>query len=198
VDSIPITLGGAATHNVDNALGVTGLALAMGLPIEAVGSGLQALRPEQNPGRCNLFNIGGARVIVDFAHNPHGLQAFLELGRNLSAERRLLIIGQAGDRSDDDIRSLVEVAARAKPDRVLIKRMARYSRGRPDGEVARLIRETFLAAGTPPDKLVDEEDELEAVRDALRWAQPGDLVIALIHEDRNAVLDFLTEQAGDG
>ena len=198
VDSIPITLGGAATHNVDNALGVAGLALALGLSIEAVASGLQALRPEQNPGRCNLFNIGGARVIVDFAHNPHGLQAFLELGRNLSAERRLLIIGQAGDRSDDDIKSLVEVAARANPDRVLIKRMARYSRGRPDGEVARLIRETFLAAGTAPDKLVDEEDELEAVRDALRWAQPGDLVIALVHEDRNAVLDFLTEQAGGG
>lgn len=195
VDAVPLTLGGAATHNVENALGVVGLAMALELPMPAIRAGLQGMRPDQNPGRSNLFDIDGARVIVDFAHNPHGLEAFLALGRNLSADRRVLIIGQAGDRGDADIRALVGVAARMQPDRVLIKRMAKYSRGREDGEVAGIIRDEFLRLGMPPDDLAERDSELDAVREAVDWARSGDLVIALVHEDREAVLDYLASRS---
>ena len=66
----------------------------------------------QNPGRLNMFDLGGARVMVDFAHNPHGLEAILEMAVALPAERRLVLIGQAGDRTDTSIRELAEIVWR--------------------------------------------------------------------------------------
>src|SRR6185436_8155929 len=41
VEEVPITLGGAARYNVANALGAVGLALAVGLPVEAMAAGLR-------------------------------------------------------------------------------------------------------------------------------------------------------------
>mgnify|MGYP002062470130 CR=1 FL=1 len=40
---------------------------------------------EHNPGRGTLFTVEGARVFVDFAHNPHGLEALLEMAAALPA-----------------------------------------------------------------------------------------------------------------
>jgi UDP-N-acetylmuramyl tripeptide synthase len=195
VADVPITLGGAAVHNVSNVLGVVGLAVALGLSFEAIRRGLRNMRPEDNPGRGNLFQVDGVTVVVDFAHNPHGMQAFLALGRNLPVKRRALLIGQAGDRSDEDIRGLVQAACTMPLDRVLVKNMEKYSRGRPDGEVAAIIREEFLGLGLPAQNLVLFDNEMDAVRDALAWAAPGDLVILLIHEDRDSVLDYLRARA---
>ncbi|HEX5720564.1 MAG TPA: Mur ligase family protein, partial [Thermoanaerobaculia bacterium] len=63
VDEVPITFGGAAQHNVANALAAMGLAGAIGLPVDAMSEGLKGFRgsPEDNPGRGNLMEIGGAR-----------------------------------------------------------------------------------------------------------------------------------------
>ncbi|MGH7703261.1 MAG: Mur ligase family protein, partial [Gemmatimonadales bacterium] len=51
VADVPLTMSGAARHNVYNALGVIGLASAIGIPAQAVARGLRAFRgtPEENP-----------------------------------------------------------------------------------------------------------------------------------------------------
>jgi len=191
VDEVPITFAGAARYNIRNALGVTGLMTALGIDHQQIAAGLRNLRPEQNPGRGNLYHIGGAQVIADFAHNPHGMQAFLDLGRNIPARRRLLVTGQAGDRSDQDIRELVRAAMSIELDRVIIKRMSKYRRGREDGEVAAMMQEEFLHQGMRQSQIQHCDVEIEAVTEAVDWAESGDVVLLSIHEDRESALTFL-------
>jgi len=58
------------------------------------------------------MEIDGFRVLLDYAHNPHGLSALIDFASSLPATRRLLLLGQAGDRDDQAIR---ELARRDRP-----------------------------------------------------------------------------------
>ena len=194
IGEIPLTMDGAAGHNIANALGAIGLASALGLPVGAIAEGLRTTTPEDNPGRCNLFAIRGADVLMDFAHNPHAISAIFELARMRPAKRRLMLIGQAGDRSDEAIRELAGRAWNIGLDRVLIKEMAQYARGRPPGEVAGLIKSGMLESGASDDQLDYFATEPEAVRAALAWSEPGDLLILFIHEQIDEVLQMLEEE----
>ncbi len=194
IGEIPLTMDGAARHTIANALGAIGLASALGLPVGAIAEGLRTTTPEDNPGRCNLFAIRGADVLMDFAHNPHGISAIFELARMRPAKRRLMLIGQAGDRSDEAIRELAGSAWNIGLDRVLIKEMAQYARGRPPGEVAGLIKSAMLESGASDDQLDYFATEPEAVRAALAWSEPGDLLILFIHEQIDEVLQMLEEE----
>ena len=193
VKKVPLCFGGVAVHNVANALGAAGLAHALGIEPDAIARGLCALRNEDNPGRSNLYEIDGVSVLLDFAHNPHGLRALVTLAAGMPAKRRVLIIGQAGDRSDDDIRDLAWAAEELRFDRVIIKLLDKYSRGRPEGEAAAMLREEFLTQGYRAGELKNSKTELGAVKSALRWAEPGDQVVCLAHEDRDAVMAMLDE-----
>lgn len=193
LDEVPITLGGAATHNVQNALGVIGLTHALGISIDSIISGLKTFSNEDNPGRCNEFMINGTRVIVDFAHNPHGMKAFMSIAKNLDANRKILVTGQAGDRSDDDIKNLARESVNGTViDRVIIKLMAKYDRGRKQGEAAQIMRQAFIDCGLDDSRISLVELEIDAVQQALDWASPGDLVLLLIHESRREVLELLS------
>jgi UDP-N-acetylmuramyl tripeptide synthase len=110
------------------------------------------------------------------------------------AKRRLMLIGQAGDRSDEAIRELAGSAWNIGLDRVLIKEMAQYARGRPPGEVAGLIKSAMRESGASDDQLDYFATEPEAVRAALAWSEPGDLLILFIHEQIDEVLQMLEEE----
>lgn len=200
LDQVPITLGGAARHNVYNALGVTALALALHLDPEAVARGLRNFHgtPGENPGRLNLFEFGGTRVIADFAHNPHGMDALVELARAFPAERRLIILGQAGDRDDQAIRDFARSAWGARPDRIVLKEMEKYRRGRAPGEASGILCEEFLRLGAAPESITRADSEFEAVRVALAWARPGDLLILPLHADRDRCLGYLDRLRSHG
>lgn len=193
VKQIPICFGGAARHNIANALGATALASALGITGESIANGLRALRVEDNPGRANLYKIHGVQVLLDFAHNPHGLHAMIDMAASLPARRRLLIIGQAGDRSDEDIRDLARAAENLTFERVLVKEMENQNRGRPAGQVASLLKQEFIAQGYRAAQIARVKSEQGALRAALRWAQPGDLVVFLAHEDRSESIALLSK-----
>ena len=192
---ISMTLGGAATHNVANALGAAGLAAALGIPLEAIATGLRATSREDHPGRLNIFEFDGVKAIVDFAHNPHGLKALFDTGSKLHAKRRLVLIGQAGDRSNKAIDELADAAWAMEPDRIIIKEMGRYARGRSKGEVPGMLRHRFLALGAPAGIIGYQEHELDGVREAVEWSQRGDVLILLIHEDVDGVTEYLSNRS---
>lgn len=194
IDEIPIAFGGAARHNVANALAALALGAAVRLPDEPM---LRALRQiqgtaEDNPGRGNLLELGGVKILLDYAHNPHGLTATLGWAINLPARRRLLLVlGQAGDRSDDAIRELAGTAWSFRPDRILVKELPEMLRGRSEGEVPAILDDELRRLGATDDALGRARNEMEAVRQALAWARPGDLLVLLIHTQRDAVLELL-------
>lgn len=195
VRKIPVTHEGRARHNVANALAAAATADALGLPAEAIAAGLAALRNEDNPGRANLYQIKGATVLLDFAHNPAGLEALMPVVNALPAKRRLLVTGQAGDRSDADIRAFAAAAGETRFDRVILKQMDGHARGRAPGEVAKLMREAFVGMGYRARAITGATTELAAVRAAIRWAQPGDLIVLLSHEKRDQTQALLAGMA---
>jgi UDP-N-acetylmuramyl tripeptide synthase len=191
-----MTLGGAARHNVGNALAAIGAASALGIDPAAMAAALRRFgtAAEDNPGRANVYRIGGVVVVVDFAHNPHGMAALASMSRGMPARRRLVLLGQAGDRTDESIRELARAAWTLNPDRVVIKEMEHYLRGRPVGEVPALLADEFCRLGVPAEAIALPGDELDAVRHALAWARPGDLLVLTVHQDRpqvQALIDTL-------
>ena len=197
VEDVPIAFGGAARHNIANALAAIALGGAIGLPLDAMTQGLRGFRgsPEDNPGRGNLLEIHGARVLLDYAHNPHGVAALLQLAASLPAERRLILLGQAGDRDEAAIRELAQATWKLRPDRVVIKELPGMLRGRAAGEVPAILEHELLRLGASPDSLVHAADDPEAVRKALEWARPGDLLVLLVHSRRAEVLEILRDAA---
>ncbi len=190
VADAPITFGGAAQFNTSNILGAIPVARAIGVSSAAIRAAIHhfASTPDANPGRGHLFDLGGVRVFLDFAHNPHGMRAVGEMVQAMPAKRRLVVIGQAGDRSDDDIRDLVRAAITFAPHRVIIKEMRTYLRGRPEGEVAAIIADELDKLGVAEESVARVDDELGALREALAWAREGDLIVLPIHAARDAVI----------
>ncbi len=200
VTEIPMTFGGTAVHNVANALAGAAAAFALGISPETMSSALRLFGGgvDDNPGRANLLELGGARILLDFAHNPHGMSALVGVARTLPAKRRLVLVGQAGDRSDEAIRALARAAWELEPDHVVVKDMEAYLRGRAPGEVPALLADEFTRLGVRQDSLTRAEQEISAVRQALEWARPGDLLVLAVHEDRRAVLDLLDRLTASG
>ena len=190
---VPVTFGGRAKHNTANVLAAIGLAGAIGLPVDCMAEGLRSFRnsPEHNPGRGNLFEVNGARVLLDYAHNPHGVESLAELAASFPAERRLVLLGQAGDRDEASLRDLARAAWKLRPDRIVLKDTPKLLRGRPAGEVPAILADEMRRLGAGADSITVKADDLEGVRAALAWARPGDLLLLLVHAQRAEVLELL-------
>jgi UDP-N-acetylmuramyl tripeptide synthase len=190
---IPITMGGAARHNVANALAAAALTSSMGVSLADIAAGLPTMQQDENPGRCNIYSLNGFRVLIDFAHNPAAMSALFDMARAIPAERRALCFGQAGDRTDELIRELARDAWAIGLDRVVVSELPKYHRGREHGDVFRIIRDELLEIGAADEQVRHHEEEMESFEDALGWAQPGDLVIMLALGGAKPVQERLEE-----
>ena len=202
VRNVPLTLRGAARYNIANVLGAVLAASSLRgrdgtplIPLDAMRAALERFEstPERNPGRGNLFEVGGVHVLVDYAHNPHGMAALTQMISALPARRRLILLGQAGDRTDEALRALARSAWALSPDRIILKEMDAYRRGRPEGQVQDVLEDELRTLGAAPDRIERADTEIEAARSALAWAEEGDLLILLLHEKRNQVTALLDE-----
>jgi len=176
---IPITLDAAAEHNIANALGAAALTEKLGLSVEEVARGLRTMSQDENPGRSNLFDLDGFKVLLDFAHNPEAMQALFAMARAIPAKRRVLCFSQAGDRTDDQIRELARSAWSIGLELAIISELADYARGREPGAVFGIIRDELIKAGAREDQIKHFQEECDSFDAALAWAQPGDLVVIL-------------------
>ncbi len=192
-DEIPIAMGGAAKHNIANALAAAALTYCLGLPVEAIREGLQTMAQDENPGRCNIYDVDGIKVLVDFAHNPAAMHALFDMAQAIPAKRRVLCFGQAGDRPDPSIREMTRDAWAIGLDQVMISELATYHRGREHGDVYAVIKDELTAAGAIESQIEHHEEELESFSAALEWAEPGDLVIMLALGGAAPIQDHLKE-----
>ena len=144
------------------------------------------------------MEIGGVTILIDFAHNPHGVSALAEAIAALPAARRLILIGQAGDRSDEDTRALTRAVWAANPDMVVVKELTTKLRGRALGEVPAVIQSELRYLGADESQIAVVKNEFEAVRHAIDWARSGDLLVLLLHEDRVPSLKFLDQLKSRG
>ncbi len=201
VSAMPLTLGGSAAHNVENILGAALAGAVAGAPVEAIRETLAHFgeSPEDNPGRLQSYRFGGMTVLVDYAHNPGGLEVLCETARAFPAVRRLLLLGQAGNRDDDQLRALARVVLGVLPfDHVIIKEMPTMLRGRQAYDVPRVLADELAGLGVPGERIEIIEGETAAVRRALEWSRDGDLLVLPVHVDKQAVLALLSALTSSG
>ena len=195
VENIPAAMGGVVRHNISNALAAMSLAIALGIEDEAIRRGLSAFRGDEtdNPGRGNWFVHEEVRILVDFAHNEHGMSALADTVRQVGAERVVLLMGQAGDRLDKDIGDLTLAACSMKPDQLFICELPGYERGREPFTVPGVIREAALQAGIPADSITLFPGPKDATKQALEQARSGDLLVLLALTQRQEALALVHE-----
>jgi cyanophycin synthetase len=187
VATMPLTLNGHARYNVANLMGAALVASALKLPVAAIFTTFAhfGAQPADNPGRLQHWRLpDGITVFVDYAHNPdglHGLLATATATTERRAARLILVLGQAGNRADAEIRELAATAASFHPAHVVLKDIAGMQRGRAPGEVAGILRDELLRQGLPAPSISFESLEADAAQAALRRAQPGDTVVLPIH-----------------
>jgi cyanophycin synthetase len=197
VVDVPVTLSGLSHVNVENALAAVGAGLGVGLPREAVVDGLRSFAPgpEDNPGRMNIYDLAGVTVVVDLAHNEAGVSALVEVlsGLRVPGGRVLLELGAPGDRTDEIIRGVAELAARGS-DRLVIAHKEHYLRGREVDELTALLREGAAAVGV--EDVPSYPTELAGLEALLAEAGPGDAVGVMCHAERTEIADWLRGRGG--
>jgi len=177
---IPATLEGKAIHNVQNAMFAAAIAYSMDVGLDDIRQGLRTFDNTyfQAPGRLNIYDEHPFKVILDYAHNPHAVQAIVRLIDNLGAEgKKICVVAAPGDRRDEDIREIAEHCA-GHFDRYICRRDDRL-RGREPGEVPELLRDALIAAGVDEASIEVIPDEQEAIHAALSQAETGDLLLVM-------------------
>ena len=174
---VPIAFGGKARFNLANALAAVLATYATKVQTTDIVSGLLSFfqSATQTPGRVNFVEMDGFRVMIDYAHNPHGLTALTDFVRELREGRLIAVFGLPGDRRDEDIAAAARVIA-GTFDQVIIREDFNR-RGRAPGEVPRLIRDALLDAGLTADRITTELDEEKAIALAVSRGRAGDLIV---------------------
>jgi len=194
---VPMTLAGLSRFNVENALAAASAALAIGIPQEVVAEGLRTFRPdpEHNPGRMNIFSLGEISVVMDLAHNEAGLEALVEIMRGIRRPggRLLLGLGAVGDRQDDLLERLGEIAG-MNADVVAIGHKRRYLRGRTLEELDGLLRAGLERVGAS--EVSSYETEVDSLAALVAQAQPGDVVGLMCHAQREEAYAWIAEHGG--
>jgi hypothetical protein len=85
-----------------------------------------------------------------------------------------------------------------RPDYAVVKELDRYLRGRAAGDVPGLLMDELRRRGMPAEAVSFPGSEIAAVRHALEWARPGDLLVLPIHQDRAEVLALIEQLRREG
>ncbi len=173
--NVPVTLGGRAAFNIQNALAASLAAFAQDVPIDQIRQGLATFvaSSAQTPGRMNLFDLGKFHALVDYAHNPAGFKAIADFIQKWEGEA-IGVIGAPGDRRDEDIIELGQLAA-GMFSRIFIKE-DKDLRGREPRVVADLLRQGVSSVNS--DLLcITILDEAEALTAALDSAPQSSLIV---------------------
>jgi cyanophycin synthetase len=201
---VPATFGGRARMNVANALAASAGAWAAGAHLHDIRQGLRTFSTSffQAPGRLNLVDAGGVRVVIDYCHNVDGMRQLADFVNRMMVDthtkagrigtsggatrkgRAIGVLGIPGDRRDQDQRDYGAIAAGAFDE--VIVREDKNLRGRQPGETATNVLEGVReakAAGTSRATRAEKIlEEMAAVRAALRRAIPGDLVVCCVDD----------------
>jgi cyanophycin synthetase len=195
VNDVPMTFNGAATHNVQNALGAIGVGKGLNISDEDIGKALGKFRSDaaDNPGRGNVFNVKGATVVMDFAHNEHSMNAIVSTTNNMPSKRKWLMMSAGGDRADEDISVMIEAGMLMKPDKVVSAELKTYLRGRPEGEIPALCAKIAKNHGMSDDDILTAGSPTDAAKLIIEQLEKGDLALLLVLSERDEVVALIEQ-----
>ena len=179
LENIPLTYGGKATFNVANVLGAVLAAYVSKLAMPAIRSTLRNFKNslELTPGRMNFIEFENFTMLLDYAHNSHGVKSIGAFIGSLPASKKIGVITAVGDRRNEDIIALGEAAAPLFDE--LIIRHDDDLRGRTALEIRVLLQQGIQKAA-PGKKVFYSSSEGEAVDKAIELAIPDSLIVFLV------------------
>lgn len=160
-------------YNVANALLAVAVLSLAGVDPEHAVQGIGAV---DVPGRMERVYAGQPFLaVVDYAHKPAALQAVIEALRAQTDGRVAVVVGAGGDRDTGKRPIMGEVAARAADLLVVTD-------DNPRTEDAVAIRAQVLEGARAVNaaeraEIREATDRASAIDAAVRWAQPGDVVL---------------------
>ncbi len=203
--------------NLYNLLSAATTALALQIPAEDIASGLEAVSVVD--GRLQRVPVPaetGFEVVVDYAHTPDAMEKALTCLREMTRGRLICVFGCGGDR-DRGKRPLMGQTAASISDLVIVT-----SDNPRTEEPERIIEDIKPGAHAKNLPLIEPEsrpsldrghtvvvDRKKAIRLALSWASPGDMVFiggkghetyqiiggeTFPFDDRQVVLDYFRQR----
>ena len=156
-------------YNIYNALGTIGAAKAIGINDEDIKKGLLDVVV---PGRCERIGYKydiPYEIIIDFAHTPDGLKNILETLRTFTKNRLIAVYGSGGDRDKVKRAELGRVGTEIADFVVITSDNPRNE------DPMTIINE--IVCGVEKTNYVAIENRVEAIKLALKMAEPGDVVV---------------------
>lgn len=177
---IPATFDGRLRVNIANALAAVTAALADDVQLEYIRQAMRTFTSSfyQTPGRFNLLEFQGRRIVMDYCHNIAGLESMADFVKRMEPTRSIAVISMPGDRLDDDITAFGKLAGTTFDE--LVIREDANTRGRPAGEIAARLKAAAMDSGLSESAVTIMLEEIDAVKAAVERSQRDDLVILMI------------------
>lgn len=191
--ALPLKTNLIGDFNVSNVLAASGAALALGVPIKAIQTGVASLHGI--PGRMERIDEGQPYLaVVDFAHSPNALANCLIALRRVTPGQLIVVFGCAGER-DVQKRYLMGRAAAELADVAIFT--AEDPRRESLDAIMSEMQRGALDAQPLRAEIVKITDRGEAIQRACAMACAGDTVVACGKGHEQSLCFGVTEYAWD-
>ncbi len=182
IKDIPSTYNGVLEYNISNSIAAAAGAYALGISLEDIAKGLASFRSDEkdNPGRFNLFDVNGVKVVLDYGHNIDAYTNIVNTLQKMKKNKLIGVIGVPGDRSDSSTQKVGEISGNSF-DRIYIKEDI-DKRGRAEGEIAELLREGCEMGSIDKAEILLELSEVKALERAINEADSEDIIVVFFEE----------------
>ena len=154
--------------SVSNALAAIALADHFGVSPEDAS---RTLEHAAAPGRCEIVpGLPGRTFVIDYAHNGVSLTNSLKVLREYDPARLIVIFGSVGGRTKGRRAELAHAASN-------LADLALVTSDNPDFEPPEDVIRDILASWDGGAPYIAVPDRAEAVREAVRLSEPGDIVL---------------------
>ncbi|MEI2694867.1 MAG: cyanophycin synthetase [Saprospiraceae bacterium] len=195
--NVPLTYGGRASFMIQNVLPAVLTAYFNGFELDDIKAALESFipSPAQTPGRLNMFDFKHFSILLDYAHNPAGLQALKKFIDKIDAYPKVGIIAGIGDRRQEDNEGIGKVAAEMFDE--IIVRQDKHLRGKTDQEIIEMLTAGIKQHDiNKPFKVIPKESE--AIKYAIENVKEGSLIVVcsdVVPDALELVQRYLEEEA---
>lgn len=175
IAEVPATHGGRVGFQIENVLAAAAAGWQLGLPLELLRDGLRSFAgsADEAPGRFNVFELDGAAIVVDYAHNPSAVAALVAGLDSFPHEHRTLVFS-ASDRREEDLLDMGRLVGDTFDTVILFSDADRADW--PIRELTTVLR-NGIATGTRTTAVQEAASEQAAIDQALDGLNAGSLVV---------------------